>query len=435
MTRTIFIRLFIVMALIVHQGCAHTTHPILSESIQENIQHIGVVVKEGQEKSLQDSQSGVFSSMGKGAARGSVLGGAGVLCYIGAFICIPVLAAAGAVGGSVYGLYQASSETLPSDVESMLGKAITEAGLGNLLVRDLVVDAQAAGYPMAALKSLPLSAERKQEEEPPALQAPFDTLLEIEGPVVNLLPTTFDVDPPRRVGLSARLRIIRAADQAVLDDRIVLEELGDVHQLEEWTVDQAQHFREELPLATRRLSEKILIDYFMRYAFEERAHDFTLFGPGHGWGYRLRGLASPQIRREGPAPSLPERVDSLRPTLTWERFDGHQVSYDLKVWESKESRSEIGEVLYKREGLSKNEHTLETRLKPATKYSWSVRVRFVQDGKVRVSDWTTYKVGFTTMLKIISLGMFALLESSMGFEEFDWGFYQIQTPQWGELSH
>ena len=356
------------------QGCAHTTGPILSESVQENIQHIGVVVKEG----------------------------------------------------SVHGLSQASSETLPNDVEAMLGQTIADAGLPNLLVTNLVADAQAAGYEMAALRSLPFSAERKQEAEPPALQESFDTLLEIEGPVVNLLPTTFEVDAPKRVGLSARLRVIRTTDQDVLDDRIVIEELGDLHQLEEWTADQAQHFLEELPRATRRLNEKILMDYFMRYAFEERTHDFALFGPGHGWGYRLKGLASPQIRREGPDP-LPDRVDSLRPTLRWEGFEGKQVTYDLKIWESKESRAEVGEVVYEREGLAENFHTLETPLKPANLYTWSVRARFVQDGKVRVTEWTQYKIGITVLYKIISFGMFALLESALG-ENLDWGFYQIQTP-------
>ena len=322
MIRNLFIRLPIVLALTVCLGCAHTG-PILSESVQENIQRIGVVVKEGQEESLQDSRRGWLSSMGKGAARGSWLGGAGVLCYIGAIVCVPVLAAAGAVGGSVYGLYQASSETLPSELETTLGQAITDAGLSNLLVRNLVAEAQASGYSMEAAKNAPLAAGKNPEEESPALQLAFDTLLEIEGPVVNLLPTTFEVDPPRRVGLSARVRVIRTADQEVLDDRIVLEELGDVHFLEEWITDQAQHFREELPRATQRLSEKILIDYFKRYVFEERTHDYALFGPGHGWGYRLRGLASPQIQRESPPFPLPHRVKSMQPTLRWERFEGN----------------------------------------------------------------------------------------------------------------
>jgi hypothetical protein len=322
----------------------------------------------------------------------------------------------------------------------MLGQAIIDAGLAKLLVRDLIADGQAAGYEMAALKSLPLSAEDKQEEESLALQEPFDTLLVLEGPVVNLLPTTFGVDPPRRVGLSTHVRVIRTADQDVLDHRIVLEELGDSHQLEEWMADQGRHFREELPQATRRLSEKILIDYFMQYTFEDRTYSLregglgTLF-PGF-YQYRLRGLASPKIRayqgltRQQVSQAIqeslsPDRVESLTPTLRWEAFAGERVTYDLRIWESKASRAVVGEVVYEREGLSENVHTVETALKPSTIYTWSVRARFLESGKGRVTEWSKYKTGFTMFGKIITLGLMAFLEST--FLE-DWGFYQILTP-------
>ena len=164
--------------LMLQWGCTHTTGSFLSESIQRDIERIGVVVREGDEKSLEDSQTGFFSSMGKGAAHGSVLGGAGVFCMYGAIICIPVLAAAGAVGGSVYGVYQASSETLPTEVESLLTHAITDAGLSNLLVEDLVANAQASGYAMEAAKNPLLVTGKKQGGELPALWESFDTLLE-----------------------------------------------------------------------------------------------------------------------------------------------------------------------------------------------------------------------------------------------------------------
>jgi hypothetical protein len=337
----------------------------------------------------------------------------------------------------VYGLYQASSETLPTDIESTLGNAIADAGLAESLSTDLVAYGKVQGYEMAAAKRSLLSTEQKQEEESPALQESFDTILEIEGPVVNLLPTTFGVDPPRRVGLSARVRVIQTADQNVLDDRIVLEELGDSHKLEEWTADQAQYFRKELPRASRRLSEKILIDYFMRHAFKERTYDLRAPGLGGLFAlleYRVKGLRSPKIRERRNLPSGevaltkylgPTLVKSLIPTLRWERFAGEQVTYDLRIWESKEARAQVGEVVYEREGLTENVHTVETSLSPSTIYSWSVRARFVENGKVRVTEWSKYKTGFTLFGKIITLGFMAYLESALGE---DWGFYQIRTP-------
>ena len=408
------------MFLFAQGGCAHTG-PILSETNQEDARRIGVVVKGGQAESFQDSRRGWLSSMGKGAARGSVLGGAGFLCYWGAIVCVPVLAAAGAVGGSVYGLYQASSEIIPTEVETMLGQAINDAGLANLLVEDLVAIAQASGYAMEASKHAPLATGKNHEKELLGLPEPFDILLEVEGPVVNLLPATFAVDPPRRVGLSTRVRVIQTTNRNVLDDRVILEELGDVHPMEEWTADQAKHFREELPRATRRLSQKILIDYFMRYAFKERT-----FPSGAGWFIDL--YVQTRVKGLWPFPHLGgwDEPGVYRPTLRWETFSGEHVTYDLRIWESKvASTTQVGEVVYSREGLLGNVHRLETTLSRSTTYTWSVRARFIKNGKARVTEWSKAKSGFTLWGKIGSFGVLAIAELAIGE---DWGFYQIRTP-------
>jgi hypothetical protein len=113
------------------------------------------------------------------------------------------------------------------------------------------------------------------------------------------------------------------------------------------------------------------------------------------------------------------------------------VTYDLRVWELKELSTggfredlkglhiatKVGEVVYKKDGLTENVHTLETSLSPST-YAWSVRARFVQDGKVRVTEWSKTTAGFTVWAKISSFGAFAFWEWAAGA---DWGFYQIHT--------
>jgi len=432
----ILICLILPLALVFHQGCTHTG-PIFSDTTQEEVGRIGVVVKtEGIEESLQDSRRGRLSSMAKGAQKGSLAGSAGILCLYGAIICVPVLAAAGAVGGSVYGLYQASSETLPTEAESDLKDVIANADLADLFVADLLNYGRVQGYNLVALTGFSTVHGQSHTQEIVEGEQAFDTILEIEGPVVNLLPTDYTLNPPRRVGLSVHLRFIRTADQANLDDRIILEDFGDSHVLEEWVASRAQHFREELPRASRRLSEKIFIDYFMRYAFEERTYD--LHAPGLGGlvaflEYRVKGLRSPKIRERRNLPPeqavqeahSPTRVDSLLPTLRWEAFSGKQVTYDLRIWEAKEPRAQVGEVVYKREGLTDNVHTLEKPLRVAKTYLWSVRAHFVENGKVRITEWSKHKTGFTLFGKIITLGFMALLESTLGD---DWGFYQIRTP-------
>ena len=151
---------------------------------------------------------------------------------------------------------------------------------------------------------------------------------------------------------------------------------------------------------------------------------------GFFFNYRLRGLDSPNTRKQFESFDsrkdkkwTPIRVESLRPTGRWEAFSGENVTYDLRIWESKELNSVVGEVVYEREGLTENVHTLEEALEPDTVYTWSVRARFVEDGKVRVTEWSKYKISSTVLLQILSLGLMAIAETMT-----EWGFYQFRTP-------
>jgi hypothetical protein len=139
-----------------------------------------------------------------------------------------------------------------------------------------------------------------------------------------------------------------------------------------------------------------------------------------------RGLCPPFSIRE-------PRIDTLRPTLRWERFPrewdlweiGHHadkriadVSYELRLWKvGKDFSGEIerpgsssgwigsaddykyswghacrdtdpGELVYAKSGLPHPEHILETPLQPATRYFWSVRGHFTLDGKRRATEWS-----------------------------------------------
>ena len=68
-----------------------------------------------------------------------------------------------------------------------------------------------------------------------------------------LAPTESVINPPRRVILSAQIRVIRTADNRVLDDRRVTAEAGTIRSLAEWTANDANDFREEVNLKVHRL--------------------------------------------------------------------------------------------------------------------------------------------------------------------------------------
>ena len=93
-------------------------------------------------------------------------------------------------------------------------------------------------------------------------------------------------------------------------------------------------------------------------------------------------------------------VRSLEPTLRWESFprpfdrkadkEGSldrigEVTYELRIWRTTNGQS--GDLVYAREGLKVPYHTLEKPLEPGTRYLWSVRAVFTQDGRFQVIEW------------------------------------------------
>jgi len=91
-------------------------------------------------------------------------------------------------------------------------------------------------------------------------------------------------------------------------------------------------------------------------------------------------------------------VDSLRPVLRWEAFlpadkrpDEKQMSkirtvtYDLNIWLSENDSPSC--LIYSRRGLPEPRHEVEEPLLPCASYFWTVRARFLVDGKEKVSEW------------------------------------------------
>jgi len=95
------------------------------------------------------------------------------------------------------------------------------------------------------------------------------------------------------------------------------------------------------------------------------------------------------------------RIDSVFPTLKWQRAPTPGVSYDVAVWEAASYRLPSqtkadytpGHLAVYEENLVTTELTLKP-LKPKTKYFWSVRGR---DGDV-VSSWS--QAGYFTFLVV-----------------------------------
>jgi hypothetical protein len=100
------------------------------------------------------------------------------------------------------------------------------------------------------------------------------------------------------------------------------------------------------------------------------------------------------------------KLNSLRPTLTWESFEHfiqrtggrdikrdayRDVQYELRIWRTKGIH--LIEQVYERRNLAEPKHRLDRDLRPNTEYGWTVRARFLFDGNPRVSEWSIMKGG------------------------------------------
>jgi hypothetical protein len=112
---------------------------------------------------------------------------------------------------------------------------------------------------------------------------------------------------------------------------------------------------------------------------------------------------SPTFATFGLKPLYPENkvhasVDSLQPVLRWEPFPSEgmrataeqiskirDITYDLNIWLSENDYP--FSLIYTRRGLPEPRHKVEESLLPCAKYFWTVRARFLIDGKERVSEW------------------------------------------------
>jgi len=419
------------IGLLLVAGCAHSPPSPLPDSMQQQLGEIEVASRpeEGQE-TLHVPQSGRLSDMGRGAFLGTLMG-----FSIGWFEGLGVLGAPiGLAMGTIYGAVHSESESW-QEADATFRAVVAELDLNRALPEHLIAFSRSHGYEIANLGPAPREASEHQAREAAASRTGIDTVLEIRDLRVDLYPAELPVNPRRRLTVSARFRLVRTSDGTVLDEREVIDTFGPALDLHEWTAHRAMRFGQEVELASERMAEEIVTQYFMLSRFPER-----VFNDGF-YDVHLRGLrpyspreeAHPPGDLEGPVTGglpldfqvMALSVDSLQPTMEWEEFPGDGVTYDLIIWRS--DRLGIDTVVYSRTNLEETSHTLENELEPMTGYFWSVRAHYSEDGRDRITAWSRRTVKFGLPLKILvgvgTLGIGALPPAVL----YD-GFYVFTTP-------
>jgi hypothetical protein len=229
-----------------------------------------------------------------------------------------------------------------------------------------------------------------------------DTVLEVSIASVRTSASQM-FNPPLQLHVEARARAVRVSDNRVLFDNKAEFE-GARYKLAEWMADGARPLQAEVERAHVELARHIVEHNLQLFPFPHRQMSPAgLLGVPFG----LQAEHPPTYGKLTPAAAglvdlsflIWRKVDSAQPELRWETFPRQRdleaapaemarvknVAYDVVV--AREHDMAAAEVVYRRERIASNAHTLETALQSARRYLWSVRARFELDGHQYVTEW------------------------------------------------
>jgi hypothetical protein len=319
----------------------------------------------------------------------------------------PIAVVTGAVAGAAVVIREAvvtGQGVVPAitaaEIESALSTAVAarnvQAGLAGQLGKMMEADPQVR---LAAVSAEgPVEPEARPDYaslRSSGVGAVIETAITEMG-FEGCIAHNWECPPPHALFLfmRAQTRLVRVADGAVLLER-GFQYKGGHHELSYWLADDGRQLADEIELANRTLAESLHDELFLVTPIM---------------------LSNPSESRCWLEPVYPKfdmihgsRVDSLQPTLRWTAFPRdidlkeldplvlgkiRKVAYDLRIWdETAIMQSGIptqrwrNRVVYERTDLEAAQHTLEVALAPGARYYWSVRARFVIDGRVMATRW------------------------------------------------
>lgn len=216
----------------------------------------------------------------------------------------------------------------------------------------------------------------------------FDTVLE-----VGITDITSRTRPDGRITLliSARARVIDLhADRTLL--RAQYRYLSGARTVDQWLRLEASAIRDALQDANRALSDHMLDETLRLMPIADMLPAREEYPLRH---VRFRGLRPLSPRKT---------VDTPHPFLHWEAFPRSEdrardtlgvlahirdVRYDLRL----AAENDFG-LVERVDGLSVPEYRVPRALEPEAAYRWTVRARFVLDGRERVTPWGRPTAGF-----------------------------------------
>jgi hypothetical protein len=418
------------------QGCVSKAvmPPPLTQSML-NGKRIGVVIQRAPEgEGFKRPEEGVLYGMGRGAGLGLIfVGPATIPCIVSApSICgliVGSLSVVGAIaGGAIAGDVVSQSASTWDKAEAIFRAHLSEQNFDHLLEERLTTYATETGCSFEPINGTVASAGKPIDYESLSRKG-IGVVLELSEITIQLqaagLPT---VNSPLRFFTSVRAKVIRTNDGTLLDNRIVIDDMGEIRPLDDWMLNNGIAFREQVSLAAKRTAEMIVNDLFFQPSLPDRPGGRTQsLGAFDPMPITIHGIEpiSPLLFNQGDS----ERV-SLQPTLKWETYQGDNVTYDLIIWRDWDRT----ELIYNREGLSEAFYTFEKPLQPDSEYAWTVRARYTSGGLTRITEWAMWSAKPGTLIKVMSLGVAYLIPEHRSYYLFrtprsqERRWYQIWVP-------
>lgn len=403
-----------VIALVLQSGCATiVVPPTPSQEVRDNLGVVAIVPAQyapisnflihwRHKEGATISQSALTAGSGTAATV--------AVAAIAAPIAIPVIVFSGVVATGVMTLREALvtskgtvSAKTAAEIESSISKAVAALDVQSALATRLSNIMKSD--PHIRVAAVSASGPDKPEARPDYAQlrkARVDTVIEIAINEIGFdgcISKNWECRTPHVLYffMRAQARLVRVVDGTALFEWPVEYKSGN-RELTNWLADGGQLLGEEFEQAYRVIAEKIYDKSFLitpielpfvSNAWESSCWLEPLYPEFQFWhGYR---------------------VDTLQPTLTWTSFPRQidrqkldpdvlrkieNVTYDLRIWdETVEVRSRPlsdrwrNGIFYERTGLVAPKHKLEVQLAPDSRYYWSVRARFVVDGRSMATLW------------------------------------------------
>jgi len=182
--------------------------------------------------------------------------------------CVPAFGTVGAIGGSIYGAIYGAVAAEPASeweqAESAFKGTLSDLNIQQRVPNHIVEFARSQ-TPYRVIRVDNQDPSSKDEKAPYRALASkgVDAVLELTELTVSLRPSDTVINPPLSLVTTARARLIRTSDGALLDERVItVDDLSIERSLATWADQNAQAFRQEVTQAAQRLAQQVVKELF-----------------------------------------------------------------------------------------------------------------------------------------------------------------------------